>query len=183
MIDENYIIKVAELMDTVEYPKPTRKMFAYDTHMPIISISCETMEFNIIDGNDNYLELADEFAKYYNIHTLSKNKLKQIMGINENTYRKLLKYCKEEQMINLRYKYNNWGKRKQNQKTHPQNYNKITTRGHTYWVVNKYVDGVRLHFAMFKKKSQAKRMVELLKECDWDYTKRFELKEQVLNES
>ena len=64
MIDNNYLIKVKDLM---EYPKPTRKMFAYDTHMPIISIECETMEFNIIDGNDNYLELADEFAKYYNV--------------------------------------------------------------------------------------------------------------------
>ena len=41
MIDENYLIRVAELMDTVEYPKPSKKLFAWDEHIPIITVETE----------------------------------------------------------------------------------------------------------------------------------------------
>ena len=41
MIDENYIIKVAELMNTVEYPKPSKKLFAWDEHVPLITVETE----------------------------------------------------------------------------------------------------------------------------------------------
>ena len=41
MIDENYLIKVAELMDTVEYPKPSKRLFAWDEHIQIITVETD----------------------------------------------------------------------------------------------------------------------------------------------
>lgn len=41
MIDENYIIKVAELMDTVEYLKPSKRLFDWDENVPIITVETE----------------------------------------------------------------------------------------------------------------------------------------------
>ena len=140
------------------------------------------MNFNIINGNDDYLELADQFTEYYNNPKISVVEIKEKLKLNKNTYRKLLKYCKEQGMVKARYKYNKWDKRK-NQKLEPLNYTKSINNGYTYWLVDKHINGKRKHFASFKHKKQAKRMVELLKECNWDYTKRYELKEQVLNES
>ena len=64
------------------------------------------MNFNIINGNDDYIQRADEFAKYYNNHDMRINEIKQKMGLSENAYEKLRKYCKENHMIKLRYKYN-----------------------------------------------------------------------------
>ena len=40
----------------------------------------------------------------------------------------------------------------------------------------------RLFYGCFRREAEAKRMVELLMECGWDYSRRDELKERVLSE-
>lgn len=139
------------------------------------------MNFNIINGNDDYIQKAEEFARLYNNPRIPVVKIREKMNLNHNTYRKLLKYCKENKMVKLRYKYNKWNKRYKDKRI-VKNYTKIRRKGYNYFMVCKFINNKDCYFATFKEEKQAQRMVELLRECDWDYSKRYELKEKVLSE-
>ena len=142
------------------------------------------MNFKVIDGDRDYLKLADEYARLYNNHKIPVKEIQERMNLSQNKHYRLLAYCREHRMVKPRYKYNKWDKRQENiVEKSVKNYTIVKDKHYRYYAVRKFIKDKEYHFATFKKEEQAQRMVELLKECNWDYSKRYELKEQVLNES
>ena len=140
------------------------------------------MNFNIVDGDRDYLELAGEYARLYNNHKIPVSEIRERLNLSQNKHYRLLAYCREHEMVKPRYKYNKWDKRREVKKP-IKNYTIVKDKHYRYYAVRKFIKDKEYHFATFKKEEQAQRMVELLKECNWDFNKRYELKEQVLNES
>ena len=119
------------------------------------------MNYNIIDGNDDYLELVPEFTELYNNKKIKVNSIKKRLGLSKNMYNKLLKYCKEENLITPRRKPN---KRRETYKTNPKNYSQISNGKYISFAVRK--NGV--HYCNCKTAREAEQIVEKLRECNWD---------------
>ena len=119
------------------------------------------MNFTVIDGDQEYRSKLPDFVDLYNNRSIP--------------------VTMEEGLINLRTKpYNT---KKPTYKTNPRYVSKSTNGNRDYFIVTKTINGKHVFYGSFKDIRQADRMVELLKECNWDRSKRKELKEQVLNES
>ena len=137
------------------------------------------MNFNIIDGNDDYLDLTPDFIELYNNPEITVRKIQEKLNINLGTYRKLRRHCIENNYINKRKAHR---PKKRTYKTNPKYYCHTVQKGIEYYHVQRRLNGEMVHFANFKKAKHAKRMVELLTECNWDKSRAKELKEVVLNE-
>lgn len=136
------------------------------------------MKFHITQGN-TYEDMIDPFTRLYND---TSNTVKDIMtelNITTNQYRRLRKYCIEENLINRRKKPYT---KKQTYKTHPKYYSKSRNNGKEYYFVIKTVDGERVYYGCFPTASMAECMVEKLKACDWDKNRVGELKQEVYKE-
>ena len=137
------------------------------------------MNFNIVDGDNGYRELLPEFSKLYNDDYIPVTEIMDRLGLNMNTYRKLRRDAIEEDLvIPRRAKY----KKKISYKINPKYISKAHRGRFEYYRVVKRIDSKVLYFGYFKDYRQAERMVELLKENDWDISLRTKLKEQVLRE-
>ena len=131
------------------------------------------MNFNVIDGNDDYLQKLPEFVYEYNRGYLSVPKLIEKLDITRGEYRKLRRTSLEEGLITLKRKGN---KKKQTYKTNPRYYGKHMVKGITYWHVhhkNKYICNC-------KTEKQAQEIVRRLKRVDWDLRYLNNIKEEVL---
>ena len=137
------------------------------------------MNFNIIDGDNDWLDLTPTFIELYNNPENTVNKIREKLNINLGTYRKLRRHCIEHGLVNKRKTYR---PKKKTCRTHPKHYCHTVQKGIEYYQVQRRINGKVVHFANFKKAKQAERMVELLIECDWDMSRVEELKEVVLNE-
>ena len=137
------------------------------------------MNFQIIDGDQDWLQLIPEFTRLYNNKNIRVNTIKKRINIGKNTYFKLLRECREKGLITPRRRPN---KKPDTYKTKPKYYHHAVTKGIEYYRVVKRINGENTYFAQFKKARQAELMVEKLKECDWDYSRRYELKREVLSE-
>lgn len=137
------------------------------------------MNFTIVDGDYDYRKLLPEFSELYNDDYIPVTEIMDRLGLNQNSYRKLRRDAIEEELVQpRRTKY----KRKTSYKINPKYISK-ERRGHfEFYKVVKRIDSKVIYFGYFKDYRQAERMVELLVECDWDVTRRQELKEQVLRE-
>ena len=136
------------------------------------------MKFHITQGN-TYEDMIDPFTRLYND---TSNTVKDIMtelNITTNQYRRLRKYCIEENLVNRRKKPYT---KKQTYKTHPRYYSKSRNNGKEYYFVIKTVDGERVYYGCFPTASMAECMVEKLKACDWDKNRVGELKQEVYKE-
>ena len=136
------------------------------------------MNFHITQGN-TYEELIDPFTRLYND---TSNTVKDIMtelNITTNQYRRLRKYCIEENLVNRRKKPYT---KKQTYKTHPRYYSKSRNNGKEYYYVIKTIDGERVYYGCFPNARMAERMVEKLKECSWDKSQVDRLKQEVYTE-
>ena len=137
------------------------------------------MNFQIIDGDNTYRELLPEFSKLYNDDYIPVTEIMDRLGLNMNTYRKLRRDAIEEDLVvPRRAKY----KRKTSYKINPKYISKQHHGNFEYYKVIKRIDSKVIYFGYFKDIRQAERMVELLKENDWDISLRTKLKEQVLRE-
>lgn len=134
------------------------------------------MNFNIIDGDQDWMDLIPTFTEMYNDTNIRVSEIKSRMGIGQNTYTKLRRHCKDEGLIHLRTR-----EYKKKVST-PRYWHHTVAKGIEYYKVVKRVNGEIVHFGSFKDARQAERFVELMKECDWDYNRRDALKQQVLNE-
>jgi hypothetical protein len=136
------------------------------------------MNFNIIDGNQDWLTLLPQFTRLYNNHEIPVTQIKKQLNIGKNTYNKLWKESKENGLITPRRKPN----KKRTYRTHPKYYSPTTTRGITYFRVAKHINGKYTYFCQFKKKEQAELMVEKLKKVNWNQSQTEQLKSEVLSE-
>lgn len=138
------------------------------------------MNFNIVDGDNGYRELLPVFSELYNDKQIRVATIKEQLGLCQNDYRKLRRDAIEEGLILPRTKpYNT---KKPTYKTNPRYVYKSIKKGIVYFTVTRTINGKRIFYGNFKDIRQADRMVELLKENDWDINKRDELKQQVLRE-
>ena len=137
------------------------------------------MNFNIIDGDNDYTDLLPEFIKLYNNTKIPVHEIPDMLGVNLLTYRKLRRDAHDAGMIKLRRKPN---KKKPTYKTHPKYYCKCIGNGGFEFHVMRTINGKQLYFGNFKKEKHAKRMVELLDEYGWDKSMAGELKKKVLME-
>lgn len=137
------------------------------------------MNFTIVDGDNTYRELLPRFSELYNDDYIPVTEIMDRLGLNMNTYRKLRRDAIEEDLvIPRRAKY----KRKTSYKINPKYISKERRGRFEYYKVINRIDSKVIYYGYFKDYRQAERMVELLVECDWDVTRRHELKEQVLRE-
>lgn len=134
----------------------------------------------IVDGDNDWLQDVPEFVELYNNHEIRVSEIKEHFGYSNNNYTKIFKHCIANDLITRRH--TTYRKPAPSRRRNPTYISKNRGNGHEYWVVIKRVDGERRCFGNFKDYRQAERMVELCKECDWDISKRDELKEQVLRE-
>ena len=137
------------------------------------------MNFNIIDGNNDWINLTPTFIELYNNPEITVPKIRETLKITNNEYRKLRKHCIENNYVSKRKTFR---PKKRTYKTDPKYYSPTTTRGITYFRVAKHINGHYTYFCEFKKAQQAELMVEKLKECDWDKSQVDRLKSEVLSE-
>ena len=131
------------------------------------------MNFNIIEGNNDYLIKTEAFAKEYNQNKLSVPKICEKLDINLNEYRKLRRHCIEENLIRLKRQ----GRpRKQTYKTHPRNYSRVIRGKYTYFRI--YKNGV--DYGICKTEEQAQEIVRRLKKVNWDKKYLQRIREDVL---
>ena len=133
------------------------------------------MNFNIIDGNDDYLDKLPEFVEAYNSNKLSIPELQQELNINNSEYRKLRKAGIEENLITLKRRGR---KKKRTYKTNPKHYSSHLIKGRFYWKIH-YKDD---YYCNVKTEAQAKEIVRRLEAVDWDKSQAARIKEEVIKE-
>ena len=131
--------------------------------------------FKIVEGDDFFEEIHDEFLELY----LAGVKVKDIqkkLGINKSQYQNYLKKLRREGAVTT-VRNPNGGQKKITKYNHknPKNYH-YNRETKSFHVVRK-----GKFYAKFKKEDDAKLFVKLMRECDWDFDRRLELKERVLN--
>ena len=118
------------------------------------------------------MSLKSDVERLYNDGVLIKD-IKKELGINDSKLYGVVNELKAENRLILR----TVGRKKRNAyKTNPKNYH------HNRWSGTYKITYGGKYFGTVKTKEQAERFVELMKECDWDYGKRWIVKEMVLNE-
>jgi hypothetical protein len=137
------------------------------------------MNFKIIDGDNGYRELLPVFSEMYNDNQIPVATIKEQLSLGQNDYRKLRRDAIEEGLCNPRRKAY---KKKLPYKVNPKHIGTQYRGGVEYFKVIKSINGKRVYFGYFKDYRQAERMVELLKENNWDISLRNKLKEQVMME-
>lgn len=133
--------------------------------------------FNIIEGEDILDTIQDDFLRLYS----NKVKIKDI--------------CKEleisrSQFQNLRMRLVRRGLIKQvrncngGRKKRPARYSKKNPKNYYWSKAHKqfHAKYKEEYYGCFKEEEEVKRFVELMRECNWDKSKRHELKRRVLNE-
>ena len=117
------------------------------------------------------MTLKSDVERLYNDGVLVKNIMREL-DLNDGKFYEIVRELKAENRLILR----TVGQKKQNAyKANPKNY---------YY--NRYNDSFQIrrsgvYYGSVKTKSQAERFVELMKECNWDYDKRNEVKQRVVN--
>ena len=133
------------------------------------------MNFNIIDGNDDYLNKLPEFVEAYNSNKLSIPELREELDISQSDYRKLRKAAIEENLITLKTR----GRKKTSKPiVKPRNYSRYKSKGYIYYIIYKN----ETHYCNVKTEAQAKEIVKRLEACNWDKTQAQRIKEEVIKE-
>ena len=114
------------------------------------------MNFRIIEGDYSLYDKAEAFAKYYNNQNYTAEDICKILEISYNNYRSLSKYCFEEGLIPVLRK---GGRLKPKYYTFNRNSRKF------------HVMKTKVYYGCFKTEDEAKKFVELMKDCCWDKSK------------
>ena len=133
------------------------------------------VNFNIIEGDDLFETVHDEFLTLYH-KGLPANSIMKKLGLTKSQYQNFKIRLKRRNEITLRNP--NAGKKKTVRHSHnnPRNY---------YWDKwnQRYVIIKRsVYYGCVFTEPQAQRFVELLRECNWDKSKKDELKWKAIRE-
>ena len=133
------------------------------------------VNFRIIEGDTAFESIKDEFTQLYNdgvkIADIQK-KLNLTKSQYMNYFRKLRRSGDITKVRNPRA-----GKKadlRDHYKKHPKHYSFNKRSG--FWTVR----FCEQYYTSFRKKEQAVRFVELMRECDWDMSCKDELRQKVL---
>ena len=132
--------------------------------------------FNLIEGDDILDRIGDDFVRMYDDGE-SIVKICETLDITRAQFQNLKQRLVRRGLIkNVRNR--GAGRKKtilKGTKSNPKNY--FYSRQYKGFFVRKKAR----YYTCFKKEEDAKRYVELMRECDWDFNRRYELKEKVLN--
>ena len=126
-------------------------------------INMSEKEFRIVEGNDDFLEKVPEFVRLYNNHDIKIVDLRKRLNISRGLYRRLLKYCVDEKLLTLRRQGRNV------KKPHTPTYiTRSINNGKECYMISKTINMVEHYFCKTYDYKTAERIVELLKDCEWD---------------
>lgn len=132
-----------------------------------------TLTFNIVEGEpEDYWENYEEFLRLYNENTMPVKRIKEKLNLNETKYNQYRKRAIEENRLESRYNvYTKRGSYTPATYCHQTAYNTFS--------VQKYMNGKSVSFGTYKNKRTAKKVVEKLKECNWDKNELPRIKREV----
>ena len=133
------------------------------------------VNFRIIEGDDLFESVHDEFLHLYNNGVTAKTIMKKL-GLTKSQYQNFKIRLKRRNEITLRNPNAGKKKQKHHSRLNPKNY--YFNRGSDRW----YVMHSGTYYACFFTEPQAQRFVELMRECDWDKSKREDLKWKAIRE-
>ena len=135
------------------------------------------MNFRIVEGNDPLEDIAEDFIRLYADETVRVKDICDEFGISKSQYINLLQRLRRRgEITKVRNPHAGRKKTRQYSKLHPKNY--VYNRKEKTFQVRRNGE----YYACFKKEKDAKRYVELMRENDWDKSKRWTLKEMVVKE-
>lgn len=124
-------------------------------------------------GYGKMVELECEVERLYNEGVLVKD-IMRTLNLHDGAFYAIVRKLKAEGRLILRTPgQRKWGNQ---YKTHPRYYSWNVHTQH-FSIVYKH-----RYYGCVKTANQAERFVELMKECDWDYGMRDEVKRKVMNE-
>ena len=132
--------------------------------------------FKVVEGDDPLEPIKDEFIRLYEGGVRVKDICTQL-NISNSQYQNFRMRLNRRGELSVNRNPNGGQKRSRKyNRRNPKNYhwNRETKSFHVVHCGKFYA---RLH-----DEEQARDFVRLMRECDWDYTRRFELKERVLND-
>ena len=118
------------------------------------------------------MSLKGDVERLYNSDMLVKNIIQEL-DVSEQTFYKILNELKREGRVIPRKQ----GQKKQNAyRKNPRHY-----------YMDRHCNSVKIvkdsrYYGCVHSIEQAERFVELMKECNWDYSKRNEVKQRVVND-
>ena len=135
------------------------------------------MNFRIVEGNDPLEDIAEDFIRLYADETVRVKDICDEFGISKSQYINLLQRLRRRgEITKVRNPHAGRKKTRQYSKLHPKNY--VYNRREKVFQVRRNGE----YYACFKRESDAKRYVELMRECDWDKSRKDELRQRVLRE-
>ena len=135
------------------------------------------MNFRIVEGSDPLEDIAEDFIRLYADETVRVKDICDEFGISKSQYINLLQRLRRRgEITKVRNPHGGRKKTRQYSKLHPKNY--VFNRKENVFQVRRNGE----YYACFKQEKDAKRYVELMRENDWDKSKRWILKEKVLKE-
>ena len=129
------------------------------------------VNFKIIENDDTLDQLQEEFISMYR-SGVKVTDICQRLDITNSQYQNFRRKLNRRGFNLRRSKCG----RPRNQPREVKNYFFLRDKG--VYVVRR----CNQYYAYFKTEEQARKYVDLMRECDWDYNRRLELKERVLNE-
>ena len=132
------------------------------------------VNFKVVEGDDPLERIHDDFIRLYESGVRVKT-ICETLDISNSQYQ------------NFRMRLNRRGELKVNRNPNggqkrSRKYNRSQPKNYHYNRTTKFFHVVRKNkfFAKFKTEEEAREFVRLMRECDWDYNRRFELKEKVM---
>ena len=129
------------------------------------------MNFRIVENAPSSWDKEDELIQQYK-EGVPVAEIRKNLSISAPTFNKMVQQFKKEGKIHPRRKTYH---RKKNKKPSPKYYQRQWNRS-GFQIVRR-----GKYYGYVKTRRQAERFVELMKECDWDYEKRYEVKKKVMN--
>lgn len=135
------------------------------------------MNFRIVEGEDILDSIGDEFLRLYADQSVKVDEICKRLNISKTQFQNLRMRLVRRGVISS--KRNKLGGRKKSRK-----YNKKQPKNYFWSRQNKnfHIKYKEKYYGCFKNEEDAKRYVELMRECGWDRSRMAELKERVLSE-
>ena len=127
------------------------------------------VNFNIIENSPSQWDKIDEVARLYN-QGLPVKEIRERLDLGQAIYHKMLRVLVDEGKVIPRGKNYRPSKVKK-----PKNYYRHSVRGG--FNISYYGE----YYGYVKTEEQAKEFVRLMRECNWDKSKKAEVKRRVVN--
>ena len=138
-------------------------------------VKMANLNFRIVEGDDFFESVKDEFTQLYNDGVKIQD-IQDRLGLSKSQYMNYFQKLRRSGDI-TKVRNPRAGKKadlRDHYKKHPKHYSFNKRSG--FWTVR----FCEQYYTSFRKKEQAVRFVELMRECDWDMSCKDELRQKVL---